>query len=195
MEAMSNSDGQNTEGTPPVDGSPPSNKDGEKDGGNGVPKYTEEEVQAKFRGQGKQLEEKDARIKELEEKEAARERQRQEEAGEYKSIAEQEAKARKEAEEKLAGLQEKELTRLQRVTESNEKRVKDLPKQFRDLIPPSLSADELSDHLSKLEGIQQGNVISVNAGSGRTSKTTTEEETEKKRQEEIQKAFLGGKKS
>lgn len=150
-------------GTPPV-------KEGEK------PRvYTQEEVEAKLRGQGKKLAEMEARLKAVDEDRAKRKeadtaakRKAAEESGQYKellTVAEQRAA---ELEAKLMAATEKETARLEAVDADNDKRRKTLPKALVDLIPDGLDPDAVARQIERLEKLKGEKVVAVHGGGGRS---------------------------
>lgn len=134
-------------------------------GDNGVPKpktYTEEEVEARFRGQGKKLSELEAELAKY--RQADEERKQSERTVGERLLAEQERGKQLEAEVK--SLREREETRLATLTKANEKRLEALPKELR---PPvaGLDPDRVADILAHMESVASTKTVDIHGGAGR----------------------------
>jgi chromosome segregation ATPase len=188
---MSGTDQQATPhaGSPPAD--PPSGGNGEKPG----KVYTEEEVQRRFQGQGKVIEELRAKLTAYEQQQAEAERKRLEEAGQYKTLAEQERAAHAATQKELEELRKREEKRLAALKESNKQRIHALPEEIRALVPQGLDPDELAEHLGKVEAhVSQGRAM-VHGGAGRPQQPQTPADSDKERTDRLRAALLGtGKK-
>jgi len=158
--------------------------------------YTAEEHKAALVGQGKELkrlqEENEALAAAAAERKTAdeaAETARLEAAGEHQKLREQ-AEARATAlEEENNALKERETTRLEAKDKANEKRIKELPKEYRDLIPAGLGPDAKEEQIAKLERISGTAVpVGVHQGVPRNAPALTDEEARKKHNEDLQKA-------
>lgn len=125
-----------------------------------APKYSDEDVEKKLRGQGKLIKKLEDQLAIFEAERAEREKADAEkkqkelaEQGKHKELYEREAEARKSVEQQLKELQEKETKRLEALTASLDKRIAALPKELRELVPAGLGPDAMAEQVTKLEGL------------------------------------------
>jgi len=171
-----------TEGTTTPASTPPVPPTGDETGDKGKT-YTEDEVQRKLQGQGKKLAEYEEKLKKFQEAEAKR---KEAELSKDELLAKLKAEADgKEA--KIKELTEREGTRLARVSERNEERIKALPKDDRDLVPAGLEPDALSDWLAKFEARIKVKTRSVDGTGGRGSPPSSPDAKKKEHRDSIDK--------
>jgi len=148
-----------------------------------VKTYTEEEVERRLRGQGKEIErlkadaaKRDAADAKRKAAEDEAERKRLADAGEHKALYEQalvriaslegEVSAR---ERRLQEFTERETRRLEAVADANKKALRALPEELRSLVPESLGPDEQSAQIARLAALSgKPQMVDVNSSSGRS---------------------------
>lgn len=141
--------------------------------------YTEDQVQAKLRGQGKQLEELNAKLAKLDEAEVKRKetadkakREKLVTDGKTTELLAMEMKAKtdleaslKERDDKIERMQQRETERLETVAKDVKARLKALPENLRDLVPSGLDVEGQAAQLVKLEAMN-GTSSTVNVAGG-----------------------------
>ena len=157
----------------PANRESPPDTDGEK-----ARTYTEEDVERRLRGSGKKIGELEARLKAFEESEARRKaddeaaaKKRLEEQGQFKVLLEQTTASKAAIEAELNALREREQQRLEAKREANEEKIKALPKEARELVPPGLDPDAMEKHLLALERRVKDVTIQVRDGGTRSPQT------------------------
>lgn len=140
--------------------------------------YTQEELDRKLQGSGKEIDKLKAQLAKHEEAETKRKaaadkkkkeaddakRKELEEQGNFKALLEEEREERKKLQEQLQGMQETETKRLESVAAENKKRTEKLAKEYRSLIPAGLGPDETRLQIERLEQLQNTNVRDVKHG-------------------------------
>lgn len=140
--------------------------------------FTEDQVTAKLRGQGKALAELQAKLAEYEQRDAEAEKKRMEAEGQHKELAE---RASRDAERAKADAERYRAL----VEQSVEQRLKALPKELRGELPEDVDIDAKLLLLPALEKaaalVAKAAPVSVNGGPGRSgAKVDRVEESTKK---------------
>ena len=128
--------------------------------------YTEDEVQARLRGQGNELKKLKEKISQFETAAEERSRKKLEEEGKFKELLRTTEGNYKTLEEKYNSLVEKENNRVKAVAKSNKARLESLPDEYKELVPEGLEPDAVRDHIGKLEAltVKSTKVVAVNGG-------------------------------
>lgn len=148
-------------GNPDSSGSPPGNTDGEISSGEMLTISKAELntiIEGRLRGSGKELKKAQEIISAFEKEKADREaaaeearRKKMAEDGEKDQLLQLERDEKTKIQEQLDAMNAKEASRISRLDEKNKSRIGALPEELRDLAPPGLTPDDLSDFLDRLE--------------------------------------------
>ena len=148
-------------GNPDSSGSPPGKTDGEISSGEMLTISKAELntiIEGRLRGSGKELKKAHEIISAFEKEKADREaaaeearRKKMAEDGEKDQLLQLERDEKTKIQEQLDAMNAKEASRISRLDEKNKSRIGALPEELRDLAPPGLTPDDLSDFLDRLE--------------------------------------------